>query len=350
MPTDENERNQAAWLTLPKGYPLEVLGADFPSNVKPDHVIIRVRAISINPVDAQMQEHDIFQSRYPCILGCEVSGSIFDVSETIPATRFKEGDRVLAECNAIGSGDVAEGAFQRYVSCHADLVSKIPERMNFDEASTLPLAITTAAQGLYGKEYLRLPYPTLDPPEVSRTEEKWVLIWGGDSSVAVQLAAASYVNVIATASKRHHNWIGALGANAVFDHSAADVDQQILNLINNRNFFGVFDAVGTPEARASINSILEQLGGGVVASVLSPPDKGPNNTRTKVIMASRIIQGDPEVAKAIFRDFLPNALNKGVVKPAPPAHVIGKGLDKIQSGIDKVKNGVTGQKMVVEID
>jgi len=26
MPTDENERNQAAWLTLPKGYPLEVLG------------------------------------------------------------------------------------------------------------------------------------------------------------------------------------------------------------------------------------------------------------------------------------------------------------------------------------
>lgn len=26
MPTDEKERNQAAWLTVPKGYPLEVLG------------------------------------------------------------------------------------------------------------------------------------------------------------------------------------------------------------------------------------------------------------------------------------------------------------------------------------
>lgn len=146
-------------------------------------MIIRVRAVAINPVDAEMQEHDIFESDYPCILGCDASGNVFDVSETIPSTRFKEGDRVLAECNAIGSRDVTEGAFQRYVSCHADLVSKIPERISFDEASTLPLAITTAAQGLYGKEYLNLPYPTLDPPEVSRPEEKWVLIWGGDSSV-----------------------------------------------------------------------------------------------------------------------------------------------------------------------
>lgn len=69
-----------------------------------------------------------------------------------------------------------------------------------------------------------------------------------------------------------------------------------------------------------------------------------------MIKPSRIIQDDPEVAKAIFRDFLPNALKRGLVKPAPQAHVIGEGLDKIQSGIDMVKKGVMGHKVVVEID
>lgn len=58
---------------------------------------------------------------------------------------------------------------------------------------------------------------------------------------------------------------------------------------------------------------------------------------------------DSEVAKAVYEDFLPEALKKGSFVPAPKATVIGNGLDKIQEGLDKLKQGVSATKLVVSL-
>ncbi len=58
---------------------------------------------------------------------------------------------------------------------------------------------------------------------------------------------------------------------------------------------------------------------------------------------------DSEVSKAVYEDFLPEALKKGSFKPMPKATVIGNGLDKLQGGFDKLKEGVSATKLVVTL-
>lgn len=85
--------NQAAWL-VGKGKPFEVRPADMP---KPgaDEVVVRNRAIAINPVDWKIQDGEFLdQLELPFIMGTDVAGEIYEVGGAV--TKFKKGDRVLA--------------------------------------------------------------------------------------------------------------------------------------------------------------------------------------------------------------------------------------------------------------
>jgi NADPH:quinone reductase-like Zn-dependent oxidoreductase len=325
--------------------------------VKKDHVVIRVHAAAVNPVDYKIQMYDIFKGSYPMIMGSDISGTVYDVHENILSSRFNQGDRVLANSNSIGSRDPMEGGIQNFVSCHVDLVSKVPYSMTFTDAVTLPLGIATASLGLYGKDYLALPYPTVHPFEVEEREQKWLLIWGGTSAIgsaAIQLANSTPgINIVATAGKAHHDEVGALGAEIVFDYNDRDVEEKIIGLLrdSHRNLVGVLDAIGTPNFDAPIYRILSELGGGLIASTgpASEPEKDPKGVEHKLILEPQIVEKDPEVAQAVFGRFLEKTLEKGVVVPAPKARVVGKGLESVQAGIDAVKKGVHGEKIVVEI-
>ena len=62
MPT-----NHAAWLTAKQERPLKVEEAPMPS-LKEGHLIIRVRALAVNPADAMIQATGMFAQAYPCLL------------------------------------------------------------------------------------------------------------------------------------------------------------------------------------------------------------------------------------------------------------------------------------------
>lgn len=49
----------------------------------------------------------------------------------------------------------------------------------------------------------------------------------------------------------------------------------------------------------------------------------------------------------MYEDFLPKALASGQLIPAPPADVVGHGVDAIQEACKKQKAGVSGKKVVV---
>lgn len=55
------------------------------------------------------------------------------------------------------------------------------------------------------------------------------------------------------------------------------------------------------------------------------------------------------IGKAVFHDFLITALKTGQFKPAPPAKVIGSGLESVQKGMDELKKGVSATKIVVTL-
>ncbi len=64
-------------------------------------------------------------------------------------------------------------------------------------------------------------------------------------------------------------------------------------------------------------------------------------------MAPSIVQTD--VSKAIYDVALPEALKSGSFVSAPPASVVGQGLDKLQQGFDELKKGVSAKKLVVTL-
>ena len=56
-----------------------------------------------------------------------------------------------------------------------------------------------------------------------------------------------------------------------------------------------------------------------------------------------------EVGKAVYEDFLGDALKEGKYKAAPEPMVVGKGLESIQSAFDVNKEGVSAKKVVVTL-
>lgn len=154
----EAPKNKAAVLTGPNTNPLDI--RDVPMREpRPGYVVIKTAAVAIAPVDYVMQDSGMFlqDQDYPFILGCDVAGTV----HASASDRFSSGERVMGHANAIFSHDMAEGAFQHYVLVSEELMAKIPDRMEFKDAVVLPLSITTAAAGLYPKDLLGLPHPSL---------------------------------------------------------------------------------------------------------------------------------------------------------------------------------------------
>lgn len=165
--------------------------------------------------------------------------------------------------------DPANSAFQSHPVVLDTLVSPIPDSMTFEEAVVLPLAISTACAGLYDKHLLNLPLPSAKKPASNGTT---ILIWGGASSVgatAVQLAAASGVTVVTTASPANHEFVKSLGASAVFDYKSPTVVEDIAKVLEATEFVGVYDAIGADSSFDAVSDILDRLDKSVpVASVL----------------------------------------------------------------------------------
>jgi len=58
---------------------------------------------------------------------------------------------------------------------------------------------------------------------------------------------------------------------------------------------------------------------------------------------------DNEVGEAIYVDFLPQALANGRYVAAPPALVVGAGLEAIETGFEVQRKGMSAQKVVVSL-
>jgi NADPH:quinone reductase-like Zn-dependent oxidoreductase len=110
-------------------------------------VVVKTTAVAINTMDCYKQIlGDAFLPyiKIPCVPGNDLAGQVVEVGSAI--TRFKPGDRVLAE--AAGTADfgnrAAEGAFQEYVLIREHLTSKNPASASYERAAILPLAFSTS--------------------------------------------------------------------------------------------------------------------------------------------------------------------------------------------------------------
>ena len=84
--------NQAAWLDG-GGKKLRVADAPMPK-AEAGKLVIKNKAIAINPVDWKIQDYGIFIQKWPTILGTDIAGEVVEVGEGV--TEFKKGDRVAS--------------------------------------------------------------------------------------------------------------------------------------------------------------------------------------------------------------------------------------------------------------
>jgi NADPH:quinone reductase-like Zn-dependent oxidoreductase len=177
--------NTAAWLPA-HGKPLEVKAAPYTSP-QSNEIVIKVGAVAVNPVDWAIQDlgPNLFPwIKYPIIVGSDVAGEVAEVGPGV--SRFKVGDRVVGHGLGVRNNP-PEAGFQLYTVLKVQMVSPIPSSLSYESASVLPLGLSTAACGLFMKDYLALEYPSVPPKPTGKS----LLVWGGATSVgsnAIQLA------------------------------------------------------------------------------------------------------------------------------------------------------------------
>lgn len=342
-------------------------------------IAVRVRALAVNPFDRLMQTMgDLITPylAYPFIPGSDVAGEVIAVGRGV--TRFRVGDRVLG--HAVGSdrarNRAAEGGFQHEVILLAHMASPLPDDLAFEAATVLPLALSTAACGLFQPDFLAL----APPAPVPKPSGKTVLVWGGSTSVgmnAIQLAVAAGCRVVATASRANFGLLERLGAAEMFDYRDAAAVGNIRRALHGRDVAGAI-AIGVGATERCIDIVAACEGNRFVA-VASPPvsfDDVPaaggrlrrmapivasmlfrnarlalkahrNGVNTKMIWGSSLLGN--AVGPMIYEDFLPEALASGRYLAAPEAIVVGHGLASIAEALERQRRGVSARKLVVTL-
>ena len=229
--------NHGAWLTAP-GAPLDIKPVTV---LDPDlhQILIKTHAVAVNPVDwgMQMMGPERFPFiKCPCVLGHDVAGKVVAVVSAV--TRFTVGDRVLGLAAGPKLNSQGQlGAFQEYTILTDNMSSPIPDGISYEEASIVPLGLSTSACGMFEKDYLALPRPSVNPTPLGKT----LLVWSGASSVgsnAVQLGVAAGCDVITTCSPKNYALVKKLGASQVFDYNSETVVSDILSYLEGKVIAG----------------------------------------------------------------------------------------------------------------
>jgi len=338
--------NQAAWLDG-KDKKLRVGDAELPK-AGSDDIVIKVRAAAVNPVDWKIQDSGMFIQQWPAVLGTDAAGEVVEVGSDVQ--RFKKGDRVAGHTISLVTSQQADGAFQLYARIKAGKSAILPESVSFNEGAVLPLALDTAAVGLYssreeGKGF-GLSLPSLDPQSSGKT----IVVWGGSSSVGalvIQLAVASGAKVVAVASSHNFDFCKAAGASEVFDYKKDSIVEDVVKGVKSvgGEFAGTYDAISLQDQSfVHTFAITEKLGGGLVASVLGLPENAPSGVKPFNVF------GVNDFTHTIWENYVTPALEQGKLKAIPEPLVVGKGLESIQAGLDANKKGVSAKKVVIELN
>ena len=175
--------------------------------VADDNVLVRVRAVSVNPVDwhtmtgtpALVRMQAGLRRPKDERLGVDFAGTVEAVGKDVK--RLKAGDDVFGARN---------GAFAEYVTVRDAVVAK-PANVTFEQAAAVPVAAVTALQGLRDKGELQAGQHVL----VNGAS-------GGVGTYTVQIAKALGAKVTAVCSTRNVEQTHAIGADRVIDYTRED--------------------------------------------------------------------------------------------------------------------------------
>ena len=181
-------------------------------------LLVKVNAVSVNPVDVGVRKSGRAVLRTPKIIGWDACGVVERIGSKV--TLFKPGDRVFYAGSFIRSGSDSE-----YQLVDERIVGHAPKSLRDNEAAAMPLTALTAYEALFEQMGLT--------QRRENNRDKTILIIngaGGVGSMATQLAHLAGLTVIATASRPDSiKWTQDHGANYVVNHRE-DLVKQVREL------------------------------------------------------------------------------------------------------------------------
>ena len=193
---------------LPIDNPESLQDIELPAPVAgPRDLLVRVKAVSVNPVDTKVRKNAAPEAGQAKVLGWDAVGTVEAIGSGVK--NFKVGDRVYYAGSIVRPGANAElHAVDERIAAIA------PKTLDDSQAAALPLTTITAYELLLDR--LRVPK--------GGGEGQTLLITGGAGgvgSILIQLARQlTKLRVVATASRAEtREWCLALGAHTVIDHS-----------------------------------------------------------------------------------------------------------------------------------
>jgi NADPH2:quinone reductase len=186
-----------------------------PPSAGPGQILIRVRAIGVNPVDTYIRSGTYARKPdLPYTPHADIAGTVEAVGSGV--SRVKTGDRVYGYMTNAGGAELAIADEWQ--------VQRLPERVTFQQGAAMGVPYGTAWRALLIKARAR-------PGET-------VLVHGasgGVGSAAVQIARAQGMQVIGTAgTEEGMRLVRDQGAHQVLNHRDTDYVQQIPALTGGR--------------------------------------------------------------------------------------------------------------------
>ena len=170
-------------------------------------LLVRVKAVSVNPVDAKVRAPKEKVEAEPKVLGWDAAGIVEAAGEE--ASLFSAGDEVYY------AGSITrQGCDSEYHLVDERIAGRKPRNLSFEEAAAMPLTTLTAWEALFDRMGVAR-------SGGQRAQSLLVVAGaGGVGSIAIQIAKqVAGLRVIATASRDETEaWCYELGADAVINH------------------------------------------------------------------------------------------------------------------------------------
>lgn len=170
-------------------------------------ILVKIEAISVNPIDTKQRAPKDKVESTPRILGWDAAGTVEAVGPA--CTLFQPGDRVYY------SGSVTrQGCNSEYQLVDERIAARMPASLDYAEAAALPLTSVTAWEALHDRLHI--------PRDKAVNAGKTMLVIGaagGVGSIAMQLAKLAWLTVIGSASRADsRTWAINHGADHIINH------------------------------------------------------------------------------------------------------------------------------------
>ncbi|HSZ54494.1 MAG TPA: NADPH:quinone reductase [Tepidisphaeraceae bacterium] len=266
----------------------------------PGQVVVRVRAVGINPVETYVRDGKYGPRQFPFTPGADAAGVVESVGPNV--TRFNPGDRVYT------AGSIS-GTYAELALCDESQLHPLPEIVSFAQGAAIGVPYGTAYYALYFRAHI-IAGETVFISGAS----------GGVGTAAVQLARAAGLTVIGTAgTDAGLKLVSEQGAHHALNHHSPDYVQQLLKLTEGRGAEVILEMA----AHLNLGKVLAavaKFGRVIVVGSRGPVEINPRDTmmRTADIRGMTLMNVTPQELKGIHAAIV-EGLRNGTLRP-----VIGK--------------------------